>query len=179
MRPIDMSEHRPVSVELHHEIERFLHKEARLLDREMQREWLDTMVDRDIRYQMVIREDRLRRDRSKAVAKEIFPYDDDHEALELRVRQFETGLQTMLDPPPRMRRIVSNIEAFHGAREGDYLALSYGIVFRSRRLYEHEQAVFGREDVLRRSGDGGLRLLSRRIDMDERVVRNKNLLFFL
>lgn len=174
-----MSNLRPVSIELHHEIEQFLYREARLLDSEMLREWLDTIVSPDIRYQMVMREERFRKDKSPVEAREVMPYDDDHAALDLRVKQFETGLQTMMDPPQRMRRVVTNIEAYHRDDEGEFLVYSNGIASRFRRLYEHEQTVFGRKDVLRRGPDGTLRLVSRRIDLDERVVRNKNLLFFI
>ncbi len=173
-----MSNRRPVSVELHHEIEQFLYREARMLDSERLRDWLETVVDPQIRYQMVIREERFRKDKSTAAAKEVMPYDDDRKALDLRVRQFETGLQTMLDPAQRMRRVVTNVEAYHHDKDGEYLVLSYGIASRFRRLYEHEQTIYGREDILKKGNDG-FRLLSRRIDLDERVVRNKNLLFFL
>ena len=173
-----MSNRRPVSIELHHEIEQFLFREARLLDQEGMRAWLESMVDPQIRYQLVIREERFRKDRSTAPS-EVMPYDDDHAALDLRVRQYETGLQTMLDPAPRMRRFITNVEAYHHDGEGEFLVLSYGTAYRFRRLYEHEQVVFGREDVLKKGKDGAFRLLSRRIDLDERVVRNKNLLFFL
>ena len=177
-----MSNLRPVSIDLHHEIEQFLYREARMLDCEMLREWLDTMLAPDIRYQMVMRDERFRKDKSPVESREIMAYDDDHAALDLRVRQFETGLQTMLDPPQRMRRVVTNIEAYHQDGEGDsleFLVYSDGIASRFRRLYEHEQTVFGRKDVLRKGQGGELRLVSRRIDLDERVVRNKNLLFFV
>jgi 3-phenylpropionate/cinnamic acid dioxygenase small subunit len=107
------------------------------------------------------------------------PYDDDYAALEMRVRQFESGLQAMQDPRQRLRRVVTNVEAYHHDKEGEYLVRSYGIAFRFRRLYEHEQTVFARKDVLRKGQDGVFRLVSRRIGVDERVVRNKNLLFFL
>jgi 3-phenylpropionate/cinnamic acid dioxygenase small subunit len=174
-----MSDRRPVSIDLHHEIEQFLYREARMLDDELLREWLETVVDPEIRYQMVMHEERFRKDKSPAEAREVMPYDDDHAALDMRVRQFESGLQTMLDPPQRLRRVVANVEAFHHDKEGEYLVLSYGIALRFRRLYEHEQLVFGRKDVLRKGQGGGFRLVSRRIDLDERVVRNKNLLFFV
>jgi len=85
----------------------------------------------------------------------------------------------MLDPAQRMFRVISNVEAFQGEREGEITALSYGTVSRYRRLYESERSVYGREDVLKRGDDGRLRLRSRRIELGERVVRNKNLLFFL
>lgn len=170
---------RRVSFEIHHEIEQFLYHEARLLDNELLREWFDTMLDPEIRYQMVMHQERLRKDKSAPEAREIMPFDESLKDLDLRIRQFETGLQTMLNPPPRMRRAITNIEAFHRDREGEYLVFSCGIANRHRRAYEHEQVVFGRSDLLRESGDGGLRLVSRRIDLDERVMRNKHLLFFL
>ena len=176
---LQMSNVRSVSVDLHHEITQFLFREARMLDQEMLREWLDTVVDPGVRYQMISHQERYRKDSSPAGARQALPYDDDYAALNLRVRQYETGLQTMLDPPQRTRRVVTNVEAFHGEKEQDYVVLSCGIFSRFRRLYEHEQTVFGREDILRKGQDGVFRLLSRRIDLDERVVRNKNLLLFL
>jgi 3-phenylpropionate/cinnamic acid dioxygenase small subunit len=174
-----MMDGRSVSDELHLEIERFLYREARMLDGERMREWLETVADPAISYQLVIQQERFRRDKSPPEAREIMPLDEDHAALELRVRQFESGLQTMLDPPQRMRRLVLNVEAFHAETEGEFHVLSNGIVSRYRRQYERELAVFGRTDLLRRDSAGKLRLVSRRVDWDERVVRNKNLMFLV
>lgn len=174
-----MSDRRSVSIEVHHEIEQFLYREARMLDNEMLRDWLTTMVDPDIRYQLVIRDERFRKDRSPDEDREVLPFDDDYNALDLRVRQFETGMQTMLDPAQRMFRVITNVEAFYNDAEGEFTVFSYGTVSRFRRLYENERSVYRREDVLKRGEDGGLCLLSRRIELGERVVRNKNLLFFL
>ena len=50
---------------------------------------------------------------------------------------------------------------------------------RNRRLTEREQLEYGREDVLLRGADGNLRLLSRLVVIDQRVVQAKNLMFFL
>ena len=174
-----MTDSQPVSLELHHEVEQFLFREARMLDRELMRDWLTTMVDPEIRYQMIIRDERFRKDRSPEESREVMPFDDDYAILDLRIRQFETGLQTMLDPAQRMFRVISNVEAFHGKGEGEITVFSYGTVSRFRRLYENERSVYAREDSLGRGDDGELRLRSRRIELGERVVRNKNLLFFL
>jgi len=168
-----------VSIEIHHKIEQFLYAEARLLDNEMLREWFATMLDPAIRYQMVIRQERFRRDKTPREAREMMPFDEQHGDLDLRIRQFETGLQTMLDPPQTIRRAITNIEAFYGDKGGEYLVRSYGIASRHRRLYECEQIVYARTDVLKEAEGGGLRIASRCIDLGERVVRNKNLLFFL
>ena len=174
-----MSNERPVSIELHHEIEQRLYSEARTLDAYNLREWLEQMVDPAIRYQVFIREERFRKDRRPASDAELYLYDDSFEVLGIRVRQFESGLQTMLDPIQRLRRMITSVSAFHTEEEGQFRVLSYGVVSRFRRLYEAEQVVFSREDVLKRDGDGNLRLLARRVELDERVSRNKNLLFFL
>lgn len=174
-----MSNDIPVSIELHHEIEQHLYQEARLLDSYDLRGWLERMVDPAVRYQVFIREERFRKDRRPKADAELYVYDDSFDVLGIRVRQFESGLQTMLDPLQRLRRLVTNVTAFAGDEDGQYRVLSYGFVSRSRRLYEAETVVFSREDTLRRDGEGHLRLLARRVELDERVSRNKNLLFFL
>ncbi len=174
-----MMDTRPVSMELHHEITQFLYTEARMLDREDVRDWLDNVVDPQIHYQMIVTDERFQRDKSPAEDREVYVYDDDHTALSMRVRQFESGLQTMANPAQRMFRNIANVQAFHNEADGEFTVLSYGLVSRSRRLYEHELTAYGRRDVLKKTDDGSFRLLSRRIDLGERVVRNKNLLFFL
>lgn len=150
-----------------------------MLDEERHREWLERVIDPQISYRMVIGEERSRRDRSAAGTSEVRPYDDDYGALDLRVRQVESGLRTMLDPPEKLRRYVTNVETYHGDAEGEFRVHSYGFAMRNRRQTEREQFEFGREDVLRRGPDGGLRVLSRRIRVDQRVVQGKNLLFFV
>lgn len=174
-----MNDRQAVSLELHHEIEQFLYREAHMLDNEKLRDWLTTMLDPEIRYQLLMRDERFRKDKAPDEEREIWPFDDDYNILDLRIRQFETGMQTMLDPAQQMFRVISNVQAFHNDQDGEFTVLSYGVVSRFRRLYESERSVFGRTDVLRRGEDGQLRLLSRRIELGERVVRNKNLLFFL
>lgn len=174
-----MNDCHPVSIEEHHEIEQFLFQEASMLDNEQLREWLSTIVDPDISYQMVMFDERFKKDKTPLEDREIWPFDDNYDILDLRVRHFETGLQTMLDPAQKMFRVINNVRAFRNDNEGEYTVLSYGTVSRFRRLYENERSVYAREDVLRRDGDGKLRLLSRRIELGERVISNKNLLFFL
>lgn len=173
-----MADDRALAAEPHYEVARFLHAEARLLDSGLFRQWLEEMVDPRIAYRMVIREERFLRDK-RAVGAEARPFDDDHGALELRVRQAETGLRTMLDPAEKMRRYVTNIESWEGDAEGELHVQSYGLVTRNRRLTEREQLEYGREDVLLRGADGNLRLLSRLVVIDQRVVQAKNLMFFL
>ena len=174
-----MSNESPVSLELHHEIEQFYFREARLLDDYALRDWLQTVVDPEIRYQVTNQEERFHRDRRPAEGGVLYVNDDNYGVLEMRVRQFESGLQSMLDPLQRLRRFVSNVSAFHGEQAGEFTVHCNGLVMRHRRLYEAEQVVYARKDRLRRAEDGSLRVLARHVSLDERVLRNKNLMFFL
>ncbi len=170
---------REVAPEIRDEIERFLFREARLLDTEREREWLETMVDPEISYQVFSRQLRYRKDTRGSGDKEVYFYDDNYADLTHRVELRETGLQWVSDPPNRLRRIVGNIEGFEGGRAGEYRVHSNCMVSRNRMVYEQMNYVYGREDILRRGPDGRLRLLKRVIDFDERFVRGKNLLFIL
>ncbi len=168
-----------VSLEEHYRIEQFLYAESTLLDEERIRTWLDTVVDPAIRYQMVIPEVRHARDKTPQNLRELMIYDDDLTALKLRVRQFETGLQRMMDPRQYVRRFISNVRAVQTGTEGQYEVTSYGKAYRFRREYDKDEVVYQRTDLIARGGDVGFRLLKRRIDLFERVIRSKNLLFFL
>ena len=174
-----MSNDRLVPIDVHYEIEQFLYGEARVLDDYELRRWIDDFVDPEIRYRMVVSEERFRKDRRKGANSEVPIYDDDYEVLAIRVRQFESGLQAMLDPLQRIRRVITNISAFAQDEEGRFRVLCSGIASRHRRLDENDRVVFGREDILRRNDGGGFRLVERRVELGERVVSSKNLLFFL
>ena len=169
----------PVSVEVQHQIEQFLYTEAAVLDREEVSQWLATMVDPAIRYQMVVRAERHVRDKTPQGARELMVYDDDIRALTLRIKQFDTGLQRMMDPRQHVRRFVSNVRAVATGTEGQFEVTSYGKAYRFRREYDKDEVVYQRTDLLQRGGEAGFRLVNRRIDLLERVVSSKNLLFFL
>ena len=106
-------------------------------------------------------------------------YDDALDGLELRIRQFETGLQRMLDPLPRAMRMLTNIEVFEGAETAALEVISYGLALRFRREYEQEQISFKRTDKLMLDGAGKLMILDRFIELPQRVFVGKNLLIFL
>ena len=82
------------------------------------------------------------------------------------------------DPPSRTRRFVTNIWVSEGG-EGTLDVVSYLLLFRSRLDVRPPDLVSAeRADVLRRT-PGGLRLRSRRISVDEAVLRTQNLAVFL
>ncbi|MES2238016.1 MAG: aromatic-ring-hydroxylating dioxygenase subunit beta [Pseudomonadota bacterium] len=170
---------REVTREVRDEIERFLFREARLIDSEQEREWLETMVDTEITYQVFSRQLRYRKDTRGSGDKEVYFFDDNYADLAHRVELCETGMQWVADPPNRLRRIVGNIEGFEGERAGEYRVYSNCMVTRNRMVYEQMSYAYGREDILRRGVDGRLKLLQRVVDFEERFVRGKNLLFIL
>ncbi len=112
------------------EVERFLYREARLLDERRFHEWLELFTE-DVRYWMVTRADRYPKS-SKAVAAldpgwaAAEPENDDALAildeskatLAGRVARLETGMAWAEDPPSRTRHIIANIEVELGRHRG-------------------------------------------------------------
>jgi len=161
------------------EVERLLYREARLLDTEQFSDWLEQVVDPAIRYVVVSRQLRYRKEKRYDAPVEMYIFNDDFGFLQARVNQFNSGMQWRTDPPERYRRLVSNIEVFVGAAEGEWRVRSNLLAQRSRRAYEVDQFICCREDLVRRNPQGALRLVERRIDFDERSIAGRNLLLFL
>ena len=161
------------------EVERFLYLEARLLGTAQERVWLNEMVHPDITYRVSSRQMRSSKDKRYSQANEVFHFDDDLAALDKRVAQTESGLQWRSDPAETLIYFISNIEVFEDDNSGDLRVYSNVLMIRDRRVYESDQFHYRRDDVLRRSADGGLRLYSRNVVYGQRFVQGKNLLFFL
>jgi 3-phenylpropionate/cinnamic acid dioxygenase small subunit len=89
-------------------IERFLYREALLMDTHRYEEWL-ALWDRDACYWVPCNEDDIDPMRQVSL---IY---DDYDRLQQRVRRLTSGTVLAQDPTPRMRRIVSNIEIASGA----------------------------------------------------------------
>lgn len=161
------------------EVERLLHREARLLDTEQFSEWIEQVLDPTIRYVVVSRQLRYRKERRYEAPAEVFIFNDDIVFLNARVAQFESGMQWRTDPPERYRRLVTNIEVFRTSLNDELAVRTNVLAQRSRRAYEVDQFVCCREDIVRRCPAGTLRLKQRRIDFDERSIAGRNLLLFL
>ncbi len=161
------------------EVQRLLHREARLLDTEQYSEWLEQVVDPTIRYVVISRELRHRKERRYNAPAEMFLFNDDFTFLKARVDQFNSGMQWRTDPPERYRRLVTNIEVFLQGTKDEFVVRSNVLAQRSRRAYEVDQFTCCREDLVRRCPAGSLRLVQRRIDFDERSIAGRNLLLFL
>jgi|TARA_R110002072_G_scaffold302945_1_gene490282 naphthalene 1,2-dioxygenase subunit beta len=169
----------PVSADDLLAVERFLFRESRLLNTEQQGQWLTDILHEDIRYQVYVRELRHRKDKKAKGPDRLYIYDETFGELDARVRQFETGMQWRVDPPERIRYLVSNIEAFHSDEDNELIVLSNCLVVRNRRVYEESTFVYGRVDRLRRDETGKLRLIHREVDYDQRYLEGRNQLFFV
>jgi 3-phenylpropionate/cinnamic acid dioxygenase small subunit len=94
------------------------------------------------------------------------------------VARFETGLAWIEDPPARVRRLVSNVEAEYGDGADELAVYSNILLYRNRRQDEEAWFVAARRDRLRLVG-GEWRLACRHIVFDQHVILDENLSVFL
>lgn len=168
-----------VPLETYYEVQTFLFREARLLDEERFRDWLALLTE-DIHYWLPIRENRFRKDRRPPPTPEesASVYNDDLSDLTDRVARFETGFAWIEDPPARIRRVISNIEAETMPETGELSVYSNIILYRNRRQDEEAWFVAARRDRLRRV-NGAWRLAKRHVVFDQHVILDENLSVFL
>lgn len=168
----------PVDQQTHFEIERFLIREARLLDQERLHEWL-ALLTPDISYQLPVQEVRYRKDSQPiGSATGTYIYDDDYRLLEMRVNRMDTNMVWFEDPKTSNRRLITNIDAEWSDSADEVDVYSTFLAYRNRRQNDETLLVGAREDRLRKT-DQGWRLAKRLIVLDQRVVQDKNLHLFL
>jgi len=146
-----MSDAKPSAVDngLFIEIQRFLFREAALLDRRDYGAWLALTTD-DVQYRVtaVVARD------AGASAVDYAIIDENKTGLKSRIDQISNARLTRAENPPSMvRRVVSNIEAYSSEKEGEFSVMSYLLAYRSRpSVPEGGFYVAVRHDTLRRSG---------------------------
>jgi 3-phenylpropionate/cinnamic acid dioxygenase small subunit len=172
------------------EIERFLYREARLLDERRFDEWLTLLTD-DVRYWMGARSNRYPK-RSKAIAildparyveddmvqdDELAILDETKQSLTGRVARLDTGMAWAEDPPSRTRHLITNIEVAPGTAPSEVEVYCNFMVYRSRGETEQDFYVGARRDVLRRL-DGEWKIAERKLTLDQNVLLAKNVSIF-
>ncbi len=165
----------PVSDAEYIEVQRFMHREAALLDRRDFTTWLGLLTD-DIAYRVsaqVARE-------SEAGPEYYAIIDEDAESLGLRVSQLANPRLTRAENPPSLtRRFVSNLEAMHAAPPGSFAVATNLLVHRApARAQETGLYVGERRDVLRRAR-GELFLAERHVRLDQTVLQEGSLSMLL
>jgi benzoate/toluate 1,2-dioxygenase subunit beta len=124
-------------------VERFLYREARLMDEGQYREWLSLWTDDAIYWVPCNEDDDPTRDVSLIY--------DNRDRLAQRIDRLTSGTVQAMDPRPRMRRVVSNIEI--EADVGDDLTVASNFILGHAR-WDTQQLWVGRTvHKLRRSGE--------------------------
>jgi 3-phenylpropionate/cinnamic acid dioxygenase small subunit len=156
----------PVGNDTFVEIQRFLFREAALLDNRQYADWLG-LLDADIHYRVMAR---VVRD-AGAEAADYAIVEEYLVGLKSRIDQISNPRLTRAENPPSFtRRFVSNIEAYPAAAPGEFATVSYILAHRARRnAPEGGFYVAERQDVLRR-GDAGWRLARRLVRLDQSTL---------
>jgi 3-phenylpropionate/cinnamic acid dioxygenase small subunit len=159
-----MSDPKPITVDggIYIEIQRFLFREAALLDRREYGAWL-ALTTEDIQYCVAAP---VSRD-AAAEAVDYSIIDENLVGLKSRIDQISNPRLTRAENPPSMtRRVVSNIEAYQSEVPSEFSATSYLLAYRSRPgVPEGGFYVAERHDVLRKTGSDW-RLARRSVRLD-------------
>jgi phthalate 3,4-dioxygenase subunit beta len=161
----------------HQAAQRFLIEEAAMLDARDWARWLG-LLTHDVRYVMPVRVTTVV-DAGYDARADMAHFDEDRYALGKRVERLLTEHAWTEDPPSRTRHLVTNVRTFPATEDGEIEVESTLLLFRSRGDdRDAEYVCASRHDVLREDGDRHL-LASRRITVDESVLRTQNLAVFL
>ncbi|HWH77600.1 MAG TPA: aromatic-ring-hydroxylating dioxygenase subunit beta [Candidatus Binatus sp.] len=165
---------------LRQRIEEFYYREAELLDERKLREWFDLLAN-DIRYWMPIRQNTLARPES--VSEELskpgegYYFDDDKNALKIRVERAYSKIAWAEVPPSRTRHLITNVRI---KKDDGYEieALSNFLVYRTRMESDKDLFVGERQDLLRRASVS-FQIVRRTIILDQAMLDAKNISVFL
>lgn len=161
----------------HLQAHQWLVDEAYLLDAQLYEDWLQLLAD-DIHYIMPVRVTTAGGagfDSAPGMAH----FDENKYSLSRRVARFRTEHAWTEDPPSRLRHHVTNVRAFATEDPGCLIVDSGLLLYRSRGDVREPAVISaGREDLLRRAGDGW-QLARRTILVDDSVLRTQNLAIFL
>ena len=148
------------------EIQRFLFREAALLDRRDYEGWL-SLTTEDLHYRVSAS---VARD-AGTTAVDYAIIDENATALRSRIDQISNPRLTRAENPPSLtRRVVSNIEAYHTERQGEVSVESYLLAYRSRSSAPKGGFyVAVRHDTLRRNGSDW-RLARRNVQLDHTTL---------
>ena len=134
-------------------IERFLYREARLMDENAYDDWLSLWTD-DALYSIPCNSDDA--DPSRHV---MIVYDD-RRMLEERIMRLKTGFARSQQPFSRMRRLISNVE-FSSSSDGAYIAHSNFILAELRRS---RQNIFGGHTIhTLRTASGSFKIAAKKV----------------
>ena len=163
----------PRHLQAHH----WMVEEAYILDAQNYEDWLDLLTD-DIHYIMPVRVTTALTAGFDS-APHMAHFDENKYSLSRRVARFLTEHAWTEDPPSRLRHHVTNVRTFATPNPDELIVDTAVLLYRSRGdIREASIISAGREDLLRRVGDGW-QLARRTILVDDAVLRTQNLAVFL
>ncbi len=167
-----------VSDALHREIERFLFREARLLDDRRFHEWVE-LFTADARYWMPVRGDRNEKTPAAEFSKEheLAYFDETRETLKQRAQKLDTGMAWAEEPASRTRHLVANVEAYETDGPAHVKIYCNFIVYRTRLETKEDLFVGRREDLLHKENNSW-KIAERKIFLDQTVLFADNLSIF-
>ena len=160
------------------DIQKRLYQEARLLSAEQYDDWVQMLSDK-LYYRMDMPQKRFREDKAGDRAPAKTPiFNDSLESLKIRIGRFKTGFVWSENPMNSSRHIVSNVEVFNTDKTGQFKVYSVVELHRSRLDSERKRFTVGRKDIWIKSAEG-FQLLERQMTLDDSVVLDSNMNFFL
>jgi ethylbenzene dioxygenase beta subunit len=167
-----------IHVEIRHEVEQFLYREARLLDAEDYQSWLALLTD-DVHYWVPGVQNRARKDPLGSHAPGYMAYFDDSKFdLTRRIKRFTADTAWSENPPTKQFHSITNVEIYAAQSRDELTAHSLTTVYRGRYEGSGDILYGRREDTLRRV-DGELRLAQRTVVISHNTLQSKNLNTFL
>lgn len=166
--------------ELQLEVERFLYREAMLLDRHAFGEWFELLAD-DLRYVMPATANRAPVDGGLEYSPERDAafFDETKASVAVRLKRLRTGQAWAELPVSRTRHLVTNVLVEPAAAEGEYRVDSCFLVYRSRLERQVDVFAGGRVDRLRRTAKpAGFEIAERTIHLDQATLLANNLSIF-
>jgi 3-phenylpropionate/cinnamic acid dioxygenase small subunit len=165
---------------LEREIERFLYREAELIDDRKYTEWLDLIAD-DVQYQVPIRRNVKFGDHARENSDpdyEISWIDEGKQTLTARVQQLNTGVHWAEEPVSRVRHMVTNVQI--SDVRGDEVDVKCCFLVYVNRVRDEENLFIGkRYDTLRRNSDTEWQIAKRVALIDQKVLLAKSIVTFL
>lgn len=154
----------------------WLMREAELLDDWRERDWLESMISRDVDYLLPMRQTTYRA-AGQGFIGDMYHLKETYGSLETKVARNETDCAWAEDPPSRARHFVSNVRVSQRADQA--LAVKSALLlFRLRGDQSIPTLISGeRRDVLVRI-EGALKLRRRLILLDHTVIAAHNLAIF-
>jgi benzoate/toluate 1,2-dioxygenase beta subunit len=134
------------------EIEKFLFREARLMDEHRYQEWLELWTSDAVYWVPCAHED-------TDPLRQVSIIYDNRAKLEDRIARLQSGSAMAQDPKPRLRRIVSNIEIERAG--ADATAESNFVLVQARGALQYTWC--GRSIHKLREHDGGLKIAHKKV----------------